>query len=95
MRTARAELLRSEGARAMRCAISLPRWLDFFLNSGFFILLSGKGKNDRHYPLRYAETLCWILHNMLHTLLFSGLETGNRRLFDDGGSISCLPADPR
>ena len=72
-----------------------PSLAGLFLNSGFSYFYRGKEKNDRHYPLRYAETLCWILHNMLHTLLLSGLETGNRRLFDDGGSISCLPADPR
>ena len=38
-------------------------------------------------PLRYAETLCLFKYIMLHTLLLSGLETGNRRLFKDGGSI--------
>ena len=53
------------------------------LGSGFY---QNKNLYDS-LPLRYAETLCLFKYIMLHTLLLSGLETGNRRLFKDGGSI--------
>ena len=97
----------TNSSHAMRCTapkhsrhthtlLRSPSQKKLFLNSGFLTSIRERKKSDRHYPLRYAETLCWILHNMLHTLLLSGLETGTVVASFDGGSISCcLPADPR